>query len=111
MPNFAGSWQALADLGLAGHLNGQGTVLQLPDIQRQRIGGGLLTGRSVSAPSCWVLKHLSLAPVAAKLCTCMPLFTSHWYCPAFSRLVAISIYSSGKRIFLSAQGSSSCWLG
>lgn len=51
------------------YLDGQGAVLQLPDIQRQRIGRGLLTWRPVSAPSGRVLKHLPLAPVTAKLCT------------------------------------------
>ena len=111
MPNFAGSWQALADLGLAGHLNGQGAVLQLPDIQRQRIGGGLLTGRSVSAPSCWVLKHLSLAPVTAKLCTCMPLLTSKGHLSRILKAGGNENPFQWEKDFLSAQGSSSCWLG
>ena len=63
------------DLGLA-DLDGEGAVLQLPDIQRQRISRGLLTGRPVSAPGGRVLKHLSLAPTTAKLCTCRAIFNS-----------------------------------
>ena len=54
--------------GRVSHLEGQGAVLQLAHIERQRVGGDLLTRRPVSAPGRGVLKHLPLTPIAPKLC-------------------------------------------
>ena len=48
---------------------GRGAVLQLPDIERQRVLRQLLPRRPVCAPGGRVLKHLPLAAAAAKFCT------------------------------------------
>ena len=52
------------------YLEGEGAVLQLPDIERQRVLGRQLPGRPVRAPGGRVLKHLPLAAVAPELCRC-----------------------------------------